>query len=266
MNGVTKAVFLMRARVRKTPRSTAARKRSFWFCLATIIVANSVALFAGSSSVRTENIPPPPPRPIIIPSNATGHYSIGQDAFVIGEAIAAAPHLAGGNEMDPEVFVIGVTGFGHPLVGPSWMRFATTFVPFGVTGFVDHRLSDNQQSLACVRTASCGKNSDSYQGIVQREQPFGPVERVGWTSFAHVGDRYLYAFPNMARSKTESNGQTSSWGIGTQIDALRLTGLGISDQEFFLIGEVSANYQELPAGSADDYRTRLVIGLSFVTD
>ncbi len=245
----------------KRPRPTALWRYGGVTVLCVAVLITAIAQGHGDA------LPTPKARSDTSAQSDISVFSLLQRQFSVGEAMVAIPGLAKGleNSGRNDGVVIGLTSFDNPTVGSSWVRFSAEVVPDGVSAFVDHRLSDNSASMLCVRNPFCDRSSDPYNAFVKREEHFGPVERSGWTSFTHLGNRRLYTYPNKAKSKDDAAGQSSFWGIGTQFDVLRLAGVGASDSDFFTVGEVSAGYRDLPAGSPDGYGVRLVIGIGFNT-
>lgn len=253
------------ASLQRLPKSKRPRAAALSRCGAVILLC--AVLIAAIAQGHSDVLPTPKARPDASAQRHIPTAFLHRSQFSIGEAMVAVPGFAKVtvDTDENEGIDIGVTSFDDSALGSSWVRFMAEMVPYGVSGFVDHRLFDSSASMVCVGNPFCSRPSDPFNKFVKREERFGPVERSGWTSFTHLGSRRLYTYPNKAKSRDDAAGQSSLWGIGTQFDVLRLAGVGASDPEFFTVGEVSAGYRDLPTGSPEGYQFRLVIGIGFNT-
>jgi hypothetical protein len=159
--------------------------------------------------------------------------------------------------------VVGQSALDAPATPPLTTLLGFDDLPFAIDDVVLSGAAAQPPRSGCATLRACGDVPHARDGIEKREEVFGPIEQTGWASFANLGNRRIYAFPETVRSTSNPVGASATWGFGAQVDALRMTGLGSSDHEFFAYGELRAAYADMPSPSTDAYRAQLTVGIGF---
>jgi|GEM_PF-6826451 hypothetical protein len=215
--------------------------------LVTAVLSTATLCDAAASNSRTP--PGPAPRQPML---------IGQTALPEN---GAAPVASG--DLADHGRVIGQSVLDTLSAPPFQTRLGMDSLPYAIGGIVRSGAAANPPRQACAAPRACGNAPHAPNAIEKRDEVFGPIEDTGWTSFANLGNRRIYAFPETVRSTSKPVGAAATWGFGAQVDALRMTGLGRSDHEFFAYGEVRAAYADMPSPSTDAYRAQLTVGFGF---